>query len=103
MADPISVRHVMATTEIADRITRTEAAAQQHHGEEFKNQLARQEELKQSQVNSKEDNQKVDNEEKEKQQREKERKAKDQQEEDPNKDTGEVAAAPSEHIIDLQV
>jgi predicted phage-related endonuclease len=103
MADPLSVRHVMATTEIADRITKTEAATNQHLSEDFKNQLQRQEELKQSQVNENEDAKDVKNDEKEKQRQDKEKERQSKKANDPNEDTGEVAAAPSDHIIDLQV
>jgi len=101
MADPISVRHVMATTEIAERIAKTAATTNQHTDDQFQKTLERQENLKQTQVTDKEESKGVDNEDKEKQRREKERQAKKEQ--DPNQDTGEVAAAASDHIIDLQV
>lgn len=103
MADPISVRHVMASSEIAERIAKTAATTSTHQDDEFQKHLNRQEELKQSMVNNKDESKNVDNEDKEGRKRDQERKAKKAAEDDPNQDHGEVAASPSDHIIDLQV
>lgn len=101
MSEPISVRHVIASAEVTERITKAEAATQQALGEDFTKELSKQEALKHARVSKKDENEKVRDEQRRKK-REEERKRQAAAASE-NEDTGEAAPPESEHIIDLQV
>lgn len=104
MSEPISVRHVLASTEVTERITKAEAATQQALGEDFTKELSKQEALKHARVAKKDENEKIRNEDRRKQREEEERKRQAAEaSENENEDTGEAAPPETDHIIDLQV
>jgi hypothetical protein len=104
MSEPISVRHVIASAEVTERITKAEAATQQALGEDFTKELSKQEALKHTRVAKKDENEKIRNEDKRKKREEEQRKREAAQAaESENEDTGEAAPPATDHIIDLQV
>ena len=103
MSEPISVRHVIASAEVTERITKAEAATQQALGEDFTKELSKQEALKHTRVAKKDENEKIRNEERRQKREEDERERQAKAAESENEDTGEAAPPETEHIIDLQV
>ena len=102
MSDPISVRHVMASAEITERITKAEGTTQQALNEEFTKELSRQEALKQIRIAKEEEQDKVRDGRRKKERDEEKRKAaaKSESEEESSTEPGD---SDSNHIIDLQV
>ena len=103
MSDPISVRQVMASTDITERVTKAEAATNQSLGEEFAKELSRQNDLKQTRVIEKDQSDKVEvRDQSQKRDQEQKKKDKEKAEAEAEELKAEVAAQ-SSHIIDLQV
>lgn len=102
MSDPISVRHVMATADITERITKAEAATNQALGEEFAKELSRQEDRKQTKVNKQEEKDKVKEERRKKKQDQEKKHAAEQNAEEAELEDG-IGEPETKHIIDLQV
>ena len=103
MSEPISVRHVIASAEITERVTKAEAATKQMLHDEFDKELRRQEIAKESRVSKKDENEKIRNEERQSKRDEDERKKQAAAAGEENADTGEAAPPDTEHIIDLHV
>lgn len=103
MSDPISVRQVMASTDITERVTKAEAATNQSLGEEFAKELGRQNELKQSRVIEKEKGDKVEVRDQSQKREEREKKKAKEQAEAEVEELKADMAEESNHIIDLQV
>jgi hypothetical protein len=106
MSDPISVRHVIASSDITDRITKAEAATNQALGEEFAKELSRQDLLKQQKVVKKEESDQVEihDDRRRKEEEEKRRKeAKDGSEETEGEAEESALPPATRHLIDLQV
>lgn len=106
MSDPISVRHVIASSDITERITKAEAATNQALGEEFAKELSRQDVLKQQRVVKKEESDKVQirDDRRRKEDEEKRRKEARTGEEEAEGETEESEIPPApRHLIDLQV
>lgn len=101
MADPISVRHVMATVDVAERVTKAEAAQQQAFGENFANELSKQDALKQTRVARKGENEKILQDGSENS-REEEKKRKADSASDENEEQEFVEPEQEHHIIDVQ-
>lgn len=103
MSDPISVRQVMASTDITERVTKAEAATNQSLGEEFAKELSRQNDLKQSRVIEKDQSDKVEvRDQSHKRDEQEKKKAKEKAEAEAEEVKAEVKAE-TYHIIDLQV
>lgn len=105
MGDPVSIRHVIASSDYSDRIQKAEAVQDQQQREQFAQEVLRQEELKRSRVNEGDETAEAlirDEEEKERRrQEEQERRAAEQAaEEEPETDDAEAVG---DHIIDLRV
>ena len=107
MGDPVSIRHVIASSDYSDRIQKAEAVQDQQQREQFAQEVLRQEELKRTRVNEGDGTTELqvrEEEEKERRRREEqERRAAEQaSEEEPETDEAE-ADADGDHIIDLRV
>jgi len=103
MSDPVSVRHVIASSDYSERIQKAEAVQDQIVREQFNQELQRQENLRRTQVTESEEGEeaRIRNEERERRRKQEQelREAKDEEEKPP----GEEAEEPGQHLIDLKV
>ncbi len=104
MSDPISVRHVIASSDYSERIQKTDAVRDQATREHFAQELERREELKRTQVNESEQDEEVQlREEEERRRQEEEKKRRKAAEAEAEEQPAEELEEPEDHIIDLKV
>ena len=103
MGDPLSVRHVMATGDITERVQKAEQAQNQALAEDFSKELTKQEMVRQTRVNEKDENAKIGDDDRKKEREEKEAKERKAKAEAEGEDHVDAIAPGTEHIIDLRV
>ncbi len=103
MGDPVSVRHVIASSDYSDRIQKAESVQGQVVREHFDKELERQEEQRRSQVNESDESEETRIRDEERERRRKEAKEPKEDEESSEEPVPEEAAAEGDHLIDVKV
>jgi hypothetical protein len=103
MADPISVRHVMATVNATERVAKAQATQQHAFDDQFAKEMSKQEAEKHTRIARKEaENEIRDKEDTDNKDQERKKKAKAEAEEAAAEEAA-LAAPKSNHIIDVQI
>lgn len=106
MGDPLSVRHVIASSDYSERIQKTEAVQGQVVRERFDQELQKQEELRRSQVIESDESEeaRIREEERERRRKEaKEAKESTEDEESSEEPPADETAESGDHLIDVKV
>ncbi|HUX08563.1 MAG TPA: hypothetical protein VMX35_14775 [Acidobacteriota bacterium] len=103
MGDPLSVRHVIASSDYSERIQKTEAVQGQVVRERFDQELQKQEELRRSQVIESDESEEARIREEERERRRKEAKESTEDEESSEEPPADETAESGDHLIDVKV
>jgi hypothetical protein len=103
MGDPVSVRHVIASTDYSERIQKAEAVQGQSVREQFNKELQRQEELRRTQVNESDESEETRIRDEERERRRKEEQEQQEAQAAAEEAPEDESADDGDHLIDVTV